>query len=152
MQNVTIEPFKIVGIGVKTTNENNQAAQEIAQLWQRFMYENLSDKIPNKVDDTIYSLYTDYEGDYTQPYLAVLGCKVTYLNEIPEGMLGKSAAGGSYVKTSARGNLMKDLVVNQWSEIFSVNLDRAYTTDFEAFGEKARNPVNAEVDFYVAVK
>lgn len=33
-----------------------------------------------------------------------------------------------------------------------MELDRIFTADFEAFGEKAPNPADAEVDFYVAVQ
>lgn len=152
MQNVKIETFKLIGIWVRTTNENKQAAKEIAELWQRFMSENVLAKIPNKVENTIYSLYTDYESDHTKPYTAILGCKVENLNEIPEGMVGKSFDGGNYIKTSAKGDLMKGLIVNHWSKIFEMELDRIFTADFEAFGEKAQNPADAEVDFYVAVK
>ncbi len=47
---------------------------------------------------------------------------------------------------------MKGLIVNHWSKIFAMNLDRNYIADFEVFGEKAQNPSNAEVDFYVGVK
>lgn len=152
MQNVNIEPFHIIGIAVRTTNQNNQAAQEIGALWQRFMGEGLTAKIPNRIDDTIYSLYTEYEGDHTQPYTAILGCKVAHLNDIPEGMVGEAFEGGSYVKTSARGDLQKGVIVEHWTKIFGMELDRAFTADFEVFGEKAQNPTDAEVDFYVAIK
>ena len=47
---------------------------------------------------------------------------------------------------------MKGLVVNEWSKIFEMDLDRTFEADFEAFGEKAQNPENAEVDFYVGIK
>lgn len=152
MQKVKIEPFKLIGIGVRTTNEGQKADKEIAELWKRFMGENLLEKIPNKVDYTIYSLYTEYEDDHTKPYIAILGCKVNNLDEIPEGMVGKSFKGGTYIKTSAKGDLMKGLIVNHWVKIWEMDLDRAYTADFEAFGEKAQNPSDAEVDFYVAIK
>ncbi|WP_257670769.1 GyrI-like domain-containing protein [Parapedobacter tibetensis] len=151
MQKVRIEPFKLIGIGIRTTNENNQANKEIAELWQRFMGENILGKIPNKVDNTIYSLYTEYEGDHTKPYTAMLGCKVKDLSVVPEGMIGKSFEGGTYIKTSTKGDLMKGLIVNHWAKIWEMDLDRAYTADFDTFGEKAQNPSNAEVDFYVAI-
>lgn len=151
MQRIKIEPFNIIGIGIRTTNENNQAAREIAELWQRFLGENISAKIPNKVDNAIYSLYTEYEGDHTKPYTAILGCKVNDLSEIPEGMTGKSFDGGTYLKTSARGDLMKGLIVNHWLKIWDMDLNRAYTADFEVFGTKAQNPSDAEVDFYLAI-
>ena len=152
MQTVKIEPFNIVGISIRTTNENSQASKEIAELWGKFMSESILTKIPNKVDNEIYSLYTDYEGDHTKPYTAILGCKVENLNNIPTGMVGKSLSGGTYTKTTAKGDLMQGLVVNQWSKIFEMELDRTYNADFEIFGEKAQNPSDAEVDFYVGVR
>lgn len=151
MQEVKIEPFDVIGIAIRTSNNNGQAAQEIAQLWQRFMAEGILQKIPNRVDDTVYSLYTEYEGDHSKPYTAMLGCKVTNLDAIPVGLVGKSFDGGTFAKSSARGDLMQGMIVNQWMKIWESNLDRAYTVDFEVFGEKAQNPADAEVDFLVAV-
>jgi len=152
MQKVKIDPFMLIGISVRTTNEDNQAAKDIADLWAKFMSENISDKIPNKIDNTVYSLYTDYEGDHTKPYTAMLGCKVKNLNEIPGGLTGKSFEGGDYFKTTTKGDLMKGIVVKKWTEIWAMNLDRKFTADFEVYGEKAQNPNNAEVDFYIALK
>ncbi|MFV0267470.1 MAG: GyrI-like domain-containing protein [Draconibacterium sp.] len=152
MQIVKIEPFNIVGIAIRTTNENGQAIKEIAELWDKFMCEAILTKIPNKVDNEIYSLYTDYESDHTKPYTAILGYKVENLDTIPNGMVGKSFYGGNYVKTSAKGDLMRGLVINEWSRIFKMELDRTYVADFEIFGEKAQNPSDAVVDFYVGIK
>lgn len=152
MQTVKIEPFNIIGISIRTTNENGQASKEIAELWGKFMSESILEKIPNKVDKEIYSLYTDYESDHTKPYTAILGYKVENLDNIPSGMVGKSFSGGTYTKTTAKGDLMQGLVVNQWSKIFEMELDRTYDADFEIFGEKAQNPSDAEVDFYVGIK
>jgi predicted transcriptional regulator YdeE len=152
MQTVKIKPFNIIGILIRTTNENGQASKEIAELWGKFMSENILTKIPNKVDNEIYSLYTDYESDHTKPYTAILGCKVENLDIIPSGMVGKSFSGGTYFKTTTKGDLMQGLVVNQWSRIFEMELDRTYDADFEIFGEKSQNPSDAEVAFYVGIK
>ncbi len=67
-------------------------------------------------------------------------------------MAGKSFDGGTYIKTFAKGDLMKGLIVNHWTKIWEMDLDRAYTADFETFGEKAQNPFDAEADLYVAIK
>ncbi len=152
MQKVKIEAFKIIGISIRTTNDNGQASKEIAELWGKFMSENILTKIPNKVDNEIYSLYTDYESDHTKPYTVILGCKVENLDNIPSGMAGKSISGGTYIKTTTKGDLMQGLIVNHWSKIFEMELDRTYDADFEIFGEKAQNPSDAEVDFYVGIK
>ncbi len=152
MNSIKIEPFNIIGISVRTTNENGKAANEIAGLWEKWMNEEIAESIPNKVDGTIYSLYTDYEADHTKPYTAVLGCKVENLNHVPNGMIGRTFDGGHYVKLSAKGNLMEGLIVRKWIEIWAMDLNRAFSTDFEVFGEKAQNPTDAEVDFLIAVK
>ena len=152
MKKTKIEPFKIIGISVRTTNANGQAAREIADLWGKFMNDNVLDAIPNKIDGTVYSVYTDYEGDHTKPYTAILGCKVENLNTIPNGMVGKSFNGGNYIKTTVKGDLTKGLIVNEWTKIWGMDLERIFTVDFEVFGEKAQNPMDAEIDFLVAVK
>ena len=152
MNKIKIGPFKLIGISVRTTNANGLAAKEIAALWGKFMNENVLDAIPNKIDSTVYSLYTEYEGDHTKPYTAILGCKVRDLNSIPNRMVGKSFDGGNYVKITAKGDLTKGLIVNEWTKIWAINLERVFTADFEVFGEKAQNPLDAEVDFLVAVK
>ena len=152
MNKVKIEPFKVIGISVRTTNENNQAANDIADLWGKFMNEKVLEAIPNKIDNTVYSIYTDYESDHTKPYTTILGCKVETLDTITDGMVGKSFDGGNYVKLSAKGDLMQGLIVNKWSEIWGMDLERLFTADFEVFGEKAQNPADAEIDFLIAVK
>lgn len=98
------------------------------------------------------NIYTDYQIDHTQPYTTLLGCKVEALHTIPEGMVGRSFDGGNYASVSAKGDLMKGLIVNKWSEIWKMDLDRLYTADFEVFGEKAQDPSQAEIEFLIAVK
>lgn len=151
MNNVKIEPFKVIGIAVRTTNENEQAAKDIPVLWEKFMQENVLENIPNKIDSTIYSIYTDYEKDHTKPYTTLLGCKVESLDNIPEGMIGKSFDGGDYIKFTAKGNLAEGLVIDEWAKIWNMDLGRAFTADFEMYGEKAQNPSDAEVDILIAV-
>lgn len=152
MNTIKIEPFKVIGISVRTTNENGQSATDIGELWNKFMSEGIIERIPNKIDNVILSIYTDYEGDYTKPYTTLLGCKVENLNKIPKGMIGKEFEGGSYSKFTAKGDLTKGAVFGEWSKIWGMDLNRRYTADFEIYGEKAENPTNAEVDIFVATE
>ncbi len=151
MKKVTIEPFQLIGITVRTTNENGQAAQDIGQLWSKLMGEGIVDKIPNKLDSSIYSMYTNYESDHTKPYDTILGCKVSSLEDIPEGMVGQSFEGGTYGKFVCKGDLTKGLVSASWFKIWEEDIDRVYTADFELYGEKAQNPTDAEVDILIAL-
>ncbi|WP_045113224.1 effector binding domain-containing protein [Microscilla marina] len=151
MEKMKVEPFKVIGITVRTSNKNGQGLQDIGALWQRFIAEQLLNKIPNKLDNEVYSIYTEYEGDYTQPYTTLLGCKVSTLDHIPEGMTGKVFAGGQYQRFVAQGNLNQGVVGQEWNKIWGMDLPRAYTADFEIYGEKAQNPDSAEVDILIAI-
>ena len=152
MEKVNIEAFRVIGISVRTTNENGQSTKDIGELWGRFMSEGILDKIPNKIDNTIYSIYTEYEGDHTQPYITILGCKVENFDSIPEGMAANTLDGGTYAKFVSKGDLTQGAVFMEWSKIWEMDLERTYTADFEVYGEKAQNPTDAEVDIFVAIK
>ena len=101
------------------------------------MNDKILEAIPNNIDNTVYSIYTNYERDHTKTYTTILGCKVGNLNDIPSGMISKLFESGNYVKLSAKGDLMKSLIVNKWREIWEMDLDRTFTADFEVFGAKA---------------
>lgn len=152
MKTVTKEAFKVIGIKVRTTNENGQSANDIGKLWEKFMSENSVAKIPNKIDTSILSIYTNYEKDHTKPYDVILGCRVNSLNEIPNEMVGLEFETGNYAKFSSKGNLAQGVVYNTWTEIWNKDLNRKFTADFEIYGEKAQDPTNAEVEIFVAVK
>ena len=145
------EGFDLIGIAVKTSNKEGQAGTDIANLWNRFMTEKISDKIPNKLSAEVYSLYTNYEGDHTAPYTTILGCKVASLEIIPEGMVGMSFPKNKYQVFTANGNLMQGIIWDKWLEIWEFPLKRNYIADFEVYGEKAQNPEAAEVEIYVGI-
>jgi len=152
MQKVKIEPFKVIGITVRTTNENGQSGEDIGQLWGKFMSEQIASKIPNKIGSDVFSIYTNYQGDHTQPYDTILGCKVNSLDEVPVGMVGQAFDGGTYGKFVSKGDLTKGVVFGTWTEIWKKDLDRVFTADFELYGEKAQDPTDAEVDVLIALK
>lgn len=152
MNTQKIEAFTIIGISVRTTNENQQAAKDIPALWEKFMSESSIEKIPNKISNDIYCIYTEYESDHTKPYTTILGCKVENSTEIPAGMVSKKIATTDYQKFTAKGNLQEGTVYNKWLEIWNEDLNRKFTSDFEIYGEKTMNPTNAEVDIFIAVE
>lgn len=145
-----LSKFDIIGISMRTTNENGQSSKDIPELWKKFFAENVFAKIPNKLDFNVYSVYTDYESDFTKPYTVILACKVANLDTIPEGMVGKTIPGGKFTVFTAKGDLAKGAVVSEWLKIWNMKLERKYTADFEVYGAKAQNPENAEVDIFVA--
>lgn len=152
MSTQTIKPFYVIGISVRTTNENGQSAQDIPALWHRFLSENIASQITDKVNQDIYCLYTDYEKDHTCPYTTLLGYRVSSLDHIPAGLVGKSINEANYAKFVAKGDLQQGVVFNAWTEIWKSDLPRAFETDFEVYGEKSQNPKDAEVDIFIGLR
>lgn len=152
METEQIEGISVIGITVRTSNQNGEGARDIPALWGRFYSESIASKIPNRIGTDVYGVYTDYEGDYMKPYTTLLGCRVNSLEEIPEGMTGLTIDGGEYFKLTVKGDLMKGVVIEGWQKIWSTDLNRSYVADFEVYGEKTKNPEDAEVEIYVGIR
>lgn len=151
METVQQEGFMVIGLLIRTTNENGQSAQDIPQLWERFMTENIKAQIPNTIDSEVLCIYTNYEEDHTKPYDTLLGCRVANLDVIPEGLVGRSFESGSYAQFTSEGNLTQGVVYHSWVDIWNQDLDRTYKADFEVYGEKAQDPTQAQVDIFVGI-
>jgi predicted transcriptional regulator YdeE len=148
----TVSPFNVIGISVRTTNANGQAVMDLGALWNRFYSQQISAKIPDKASNDIYAVYTDYNSDHRGDYSAIIGCRVSSLTNIPDGMTGKVIGGGRYKRYIAKGK-MPHAVIRQWQEIWNdADLGRKYTTDFEVYGPKSTADENAEVEIYISIK
>lgn len=148
-----MEHFKIIGIAVETSNLNNKAATDLAKLWQRFFQEKICDQIPDKETEDVYAVYTDYESDYTGKYTAIIGQRVTSLDNIPVGLVGKEINNDKLSRYVAKGE-MPNAVVNVWKEIWAndIALYRTYDADFEVYGAKSQNGSESEVDIYIGIR
>ena len=151
MDTLKKEAFYVVGIAIRTTNEKEQAMQDIPKLWQKFMSDNLMDKITNRLEDSTYAVYTDYESDHTKPYTMILGYKVSDLNKVPLGLVGKKIEAANYQKYIAKGDLTKNAVVDVWGEIWNSEIKRSYMSDFEVYGVKSQYPTNGEAEIYISL-
>ena len=152
METTQVEQLNIIGIAVRTTNENGQSAIDIPQLWDRFFLENILAAIPNKINDKLYCIYTDYEKDHTKPYTTILGCSVANLDAVPTGLVGKLIESGNYIQFTATGKISEGIVFNEWMKIWNTDISRAYVADFEVYDERAQNPDDAIVDIFISVK
>ena len=150
-ENVKVDLFPVVGIAVKTCNLKGQSAADIGALWGRFWNENIIAKIPGIVNNDIYCIYTEYEGDYTQPYTCLIGCRTNSLDNIPEGMKGIMVEQGEYAKMATRGNLNENYIANEWIKVWSAKINRKYRTDYEYYGAGAANMEDAQVDIFVGL-
>lgn len=144
--------FKVIGISIESTNKGGQSIADLGKLWAKFYSDGISNKIPSKVSNDIYSVYTDYDSDYTGKYTAIIGHKVKSLDEIPDGLVGREFEGGKYAKFVAKGK-MPDAIVDIWKNVWKKDKDlkRRYTADFEVYGPKSQNGIDSEVDVFIAI-
>lgn len=152
MEHQRIQKFQVVGISIRTTNENGQAAQDIEALWTKFWTEEIQKQIPNKVSDDIYAVYTDYETDHTGAYTTIIGLPVSSLDNVPEGFVGITIENATYQKFVSKGK-MPEAVVSTWMDIWAdKKMNRAYAFDFTVHGEKYYHGEQAEVETYISIK
>jgi len=154
MDKTTVKAFKVIGISVRTTNENGQSAKDIEAIWERFWGEKIQEKIPNKVNDNIYAVYTDYETDFNGAYTTIIGLPVSSLENIPKGFVGIKIEKAEYQKFVSKGKMPK-AVVNTWVEIWKnndLNRARVYKADFTIHGRKYYDGNNAEVETFISIE
>lgn len=152
MEIIPVGGFYIIGLAVRTTIENGKFIDDLSQLWNHFLLNNTRDYIPNKIDNTIYRIYTDYEYDHTKPFTAIIGCRVTHLDDVPDGFTAKVIEAGNYMLMTAKGKPSDGIVLLEWMKLWKAFSQRAYKTDFEVYDEKAINPEYAEIDIFVSMK
>lgn len=136
----------IMGIECRTSNSPEAAPHDIPKHWAKFIAEDIFNQIPNKSSDDVIALYCDYEGDYTKPYSLVIGCPVSSIDVIPQGMVVKMIPGGTYAVFEAIGEHPQALI-ETWEYIWQrADLNRTYTGDYEVYGNKfQRTPQQVDV-------
>ncbi|WP_442265628.1 GyrI-like domain-containing protein [Tenacibaculum sp. ZS6-P6] len=151
MNKTQIDSFNIIGIKTRTTNADMQAAKDIPALWQKFMDDNIANKVENKLNNKVYAVYTNYESDYTGAYDIIIGCEVDVLGEIPENMIGIQIPNCNYEAFSVKGKLKDNIVYNKWIEIWNSTIDRKYKADFEIYPEHTNETDDTEVKIYISI-
>ena len=152
-EKVLVEPFKIMGIQIHTSNQDGQSAKDMGELWGRFIAENIISQIQHPAGNEVYVIYTDYESDYRGKYTAIIGLKVKIIENVPDELVAIEVKGGSYTKIMVSG-LMPDAIMNTWMKIWDADkeLQRKYTADFEVYGPEFQNGSESEMEIYIATK
>jgi predicted transcriptional regulator YdeE len=151
--------FSVIGISVRTSNAKETTSDGvIGKQWQKFFQEGVLQQIPNKVDSSIYAVYSDYASDKNGEYSLTLGARVPDGSAVPAGLVLKTVHAGSYaVVTSDQGPVAK-VVVSAWQRVWEMEDKhalggaRAYQTDYEFYDQRAANPQDSQVDLYIGLK
>ncbi len=128
-----LDGFSVVGLSIITDNE--KASEEINALWEKFFKQNIGQEVKNRVDDVIYAVYSDYEGDHTKPYRLTIGYKINGEPQIKGHLHHVKVQSDDYAMMSAAGEQPKALI-ETWQTIWQSDLDRKFKTDFEVYGKR----------------
>lgn len=148
---VELEEKKVVGVKIKTTNQNGKSIEDIGMTWQKLFADGIYEKIQNKVNNKTIGLYTEYEGDYTKPYTFVAGVEVSEELENNKEIVTKIIPKGKYAKFIITGDVQNS-VGQAWQEIWSMDLKRKYNCDFEEYQNNSQDMQNQEIHIYIAIK
>ena len=151
--------FTVIGVAARTSNAKEMTAEGIiGKQWEHFFQDGVMGKIPNKADQSIIAVYTDYASDKNGEYTFLLGAKVTSDSDVPAGMVAKKIPPGKYAMFTTEKGPGEKVVPAAWMKINSlpqsaVGGDRVYRADFEVYdGERAGDPQNLQADIYIGVK
>ena len=140
--------MNIVGLQVRTSNEDGRGAKDLGQLWEDFLQRTDILGLPERVDSLIYCIYTDYESNYTGEYTAVIGVEVKGEVQVPTQAVSRVFEGGKYEIFVAKG-AMPQAVVETWQHIWAneAQLHRTYLYDYEVYGLKEN-----EVSIFIGIR
>jgi len=151
--------LSVAGIEVRTTNAKEMSGTgAIPAQWQKFFQDGIQQKIPDKVDGTIYAVYSDYASDRNGEYSFLIGVKVNPSATAPAGMVLRKIPSGEYAVITSDKGPVGEVVTAAWRQIYlledkhQLGGPRAYRADFEVYDQRAADPQSSQVDVYVGVK
>ncbi|GCE07109.1 GyrI-like domain-containing protein [Dictyobacter aurantiacus] len=153
------DALTVVGIETRTTNSDESRGEtaRIPGLWQRFFQENIRNTIPNQVQPgSILAVYTDYESDEHGPYTLLIGCEVSSLGDLPEGLSARVLPESGYMIYTTRTGPVASVIGQAWREIWQLGPEqlggrRRYSADFELYDERSSDPQQTTVDIYLSI-
>lgn len=148
---VELEEKRVLGLLVRTTNEHMKCAGDISSLWKSFISEGVYKTIANKIDRKTIGLYTNYEKDHTKPYDFMTCCEVNSIADLKVPLKSHSIKAGKYAKFSIRGHIQKDVIAT-WQEIWSIDLNRTYESDFEVYHNNSEDMNDQVIDIYISIE
>jgi len=153
-EEITLDRFYVVGVSVRTTNQDHRSQGDIAKLWEEFFRNGyLQQLLPNKESGDIYCIYTDYESDYTGEYTVIIGYKVSDIKNVSNSLnlTIKEIPGSKYFKYISEGELPY-AIGKTWAHIWQSDIDRRYSADFDIYEEGPIDPKNATITTFLSIK
>jgi predicted transcriptional regulator YdeE len=131
----------VFGISARVSNA---APEKIGDAWSRFHAMGGAAAIDARLNDSVYSVYCEYEGDSNGVYTVLIGCAVDAGAATPDGMKMVEIGAGRFAVFEAVGALPKS-IWETWAEVWKTPLDRRYQADFDRYGSDGNVTVHVGV-------
>lgn len=148
---VTLSEKTVVGLCARTSNQAPDMSAKIGGLWRCLFEDGVYAAIPNKSTQTTLGLYSDYAGDEKDAYDVTVGCEVSVAEHLPQGAICKTIPAGNYAKFIIHGDPV-NAVMQFWTELWKMPLDRAFTADFEEYLPNDKDDGTCEIHIYLSLK
>lgn len=148
-QVVELKEKIVAGICVRTGNNELDVNSKISKVWDVLYCNNAIGEISDKVSETTYGLYTNYESDCTGQYDMLGGCEVSTAQNLPDKFKSIIIPAGKYAKFTFHGDVEKD-VFTFWDVIWKTELNRKYTCDFEEY-LPCEDCHDTDINIYIAL-
>ncbi|MDR1747793.1 MAG: GyrI-like domain-containing protein [Spirochaetaceae bacterium] len=147
---VTLEEKTVAGLSVRTANKEPDMMGKIGLVWQRLFNGGEGALIPDKKNDTVLGLYTNYQSDVNGSYDMIACYEVTETAKLPPQFTFAVIPAGRYAKFIFHGDAEKD-TGSFWNAVWNTPLERAYTGDFEEY-PPSKDSHTSDIYIYIAVK
>ena len=156
-QTENVSAFQVIGVAVRTTNAKESSGNgEIPKLWQRVMQEDMIDKNPNRADQHLVVVNTNYASDQNGEYDYIVGSRVTSAKDVPAGFVAVSVPAGKYAVVESEKGPPQEILPKVWRRIWAMSPaelggTRAFKTDYEVYPAEMDGQ-NTQVTIYLGLK
>lgn len=143
--------FTIVGIEMRTTNQNGEAMEKIPAFWHQFYHDRIIEKIPFVINpEIVYAVYSDY--DEQGYYSMLIGVEASMGQVLPPGLSSITVPASKYAVMTAKGPI-SSAITRTWEYVWSHHFPhtRAFRADFEIYDQRSKVVHDAEVDLFVSI-
>jgi predicted transcriptional regulator YdeE len=137
----SLHGLTVMGIAARVSNAE---PQKIGDLWGKFYPMGAQKIVETRLDETIYSVYCEYEGDASQPYTVVIGCAVAADAVVPDGLKKIDIEAGKFALFPVTGPMPMG-VIQTWGQVWATPLERRYQADFDRYGDDGVVTVNVGI-------
>ena len=127
----------IAGLKVRTTNKDGKSAQDLYQIWNKFMEKDFIESLQKIAKNPInYAVYTNYEKDFSEGNYDVYIGKET---QNSENSFENILVDWEKFKVFEFEYASPESVFDAWKTIWeNKSLNRAYTYDIEEYYEEGK--------------